>query len=234
MNTALRQYIDESPLEEQPHLQQDVDLLVSTLDRTQSKPYPFRHWMVGPLFAEDVVDDLGEVPFPQHDLHYQLGTREEHNPTRSYANLEAIQNFSVCKRVADIFLNRQVIAKFEEMGGMSLQGSLLRMEYAIDSQEFWLTPHTDIGVKLFTMLIYLSTGKDSETWGTDIYENADTHAMAVPYRRNSALMFIPSSHTWHGFERRFIDGVRKSLIVNYVTQDWRNRHELVHPTKIVY
>ncbi|MEI8295573.1 MAG: 2OG-Fe(II) oxygenase [Alphaproteobacteria bacterium] len=230
MNHALNPHIEEalSP-------QQDVDLLLSTLESTEEKTYPYRHWILQPLFAEEVVDGLLEVPFElQHDLHYQLGTREEHNPTRSYANFDALQTFPVCKRVADIFLNRQVISKFEEMGKMSLQGSLLRMEYAMDTQEFWLTPHTDIGPKLLTMLIYLSEGKDSETWGTDIYENADTHAMAVPYKRNSALMFIPSSHTWHGFERRFIDGVRKSLIVNYVTQEWRNRHELVHPTQVVY
>ena len=39
--------------------------------------------------------------------------------------------------------------------------------------------------------------------------------------------------TWHGFLPRQIDGVRRSLIVNYVTSEWRNRHELAYPDKPV-
>ena len=33
----------------------------------------------------------------------------------------------------------------------------------------------------------------------------------------------------HGFEPRQIDGVRKSVIVNYVTNDWRAREQLAFP-----
>jgi hypothetical protein len=212
----------------------DVQRLLTTLNQTEPKSYPYRHWLLHPLFQEDVVDGLINVPFKSHDLVYEVGSREEHNPTRQYVNPESIQTFSVCKRVADIFLDPQIIRKFEEMGNMSLKGSLLRMEYAVDTKGFWLKPHTDIGVKLFTMLIYLSKDKGSENWGTDIYESADKHVMAVPFKSNSSLMFIPSNNTWHGFEERELNGVRKSLIVNYVTKEWRNRHELVHPTQPVY
>jgi hypothetical protein len=43
------------------------------------------------------------------------------------------------------------------------------------------------------------------------------------------MIFVPSKGTWHGFERRPIQGVRRSLIVNYVTNEWRAREQLAFP-----
>ena len=40
---------------------------------------------------------------------------------------------------------------------------------------------------------------------------------------------MPASDTWHGFHKRPIAGVRRSLIVNYVKPEWRSRHELAYP-----
>jgi hypothetical protein len=214
--------------------QDDIAQLSSCLQQTQPEAYPFRHWLLSGLFKDDVVDELLTVPMQTHQLHYNVGSREEHNPTRQYINPPNIEQFPVCHRVAEIFKNRQIISLFEQMGDISLKDTLVRIEYTVDTQGFWLQPHTDIGVKLFTMLIYLSKDANAGSWGTDIYKDANTHVRAVPFKSNSALMFIPSAHTWHGFEPRELNGVRKTLILNYVTQDWRNRHELVHPTEPVY
>ena len=46
---------------------------------------------------------------------------------------------------------------------------------------------------------------------------------------NGAMIFVPTSNTYHGFEPRQIDGVRKSLVINYVTNDWRAREQLAYP-----
>jgi hypothetical protein len=43
------------------------------------------------------------------------------------------------------------------------------------------------------------------------------------------LIFVPSNNTYHGFEQRRIDGVRKSLVINYVTNEWRAREQLAYP-----
>jgi hypothetical protein len=43
------------------------------------------------------------------------------------------------------------------------------------------------------------------------------------------MIFVPSDVTYHGFEPRKINGVRKSLIVNYVTAEWRAREQLSFP-----
>jgi hypothetical protein len=40
------------------------------------------------------------------------------------------------------------------------------------------------------------------------------------------MIFIAGENTWHGFSPRPINGVRKSIIVNYVTKEWRDTYEL--------
>ena len=88
---------------------------------------------------------------------------------------------------------------------------------------FWLEPHTDLGVKKFTMLLYVSKDPQHRTLGTDIYDKDKKHVAASPFAPNAALVFVPSKITYHGFEPRQMEGVRKSLIINYVTNEWRAR-----------
>ena len=56
----------------------------------------------------------------------------------------------------------------------------------------------------------------------------------MPYVSNTALAFVPSDETWHGFERREFAGVRKSVIVNYVGADYRMPDQLSFPGAPVY
>jgi hypothetical protein len=44
---------------------------------------------------------------------------------------------------------------------------------------------------------------------------------------------VPSDSTWHGFVKRPINGLRKSVILNYVTRDWRAREQLSFPDATV-
>ena len=83
------------------------------------------------------------------------------------------------------------------------------------------------------MLVYLSTAPGAAQWGTDIYDNAKHHAGRAPAAFDRGLIFVPGSDTWHGFEPRPIDGVRRSIIVNYVVPEWRMRHELAWPEQPV-
>ena len=64
--------------------------------------------------------------------------------------------------------------------------------------------------------------------GTDIYDASPQHRLvkSAPYEWNAGLAFIPGHDTWHGFSRRPIRGVRKSLIINYVSPEWRAVQEL--------
>jgi hypothetical protein len=46
---------------------------------------------------------------------------------------------------------------------------------------------------------------------------------------NSGVIFVPGPATWHGFDRRPIDGVRRLMEINYVRSDWRDRDQLAFP-----
>ena len=212
----------------------DAQIFQTAWENTPENPHPYRHYIVKNLLESSLVQELVSLPFKEYELDYKVGSREEFNPFRQYITPEAISEFDAARRVSDVFLSQNVIESIEAKGSISLKNSLLRIEYAVDKDKFWLGPHTDLGVKLFTMLIYLSEEEDALNWGTDIYVDANTHYTTVPYESNTALSFFPSNNTWHGFIPRKIKGIRKTLIVNYVTQEWRNRQELVHPTQPVY
>ena len=76
------------------------------------------------------------------------------------------------------------------------------------------------------MFIYLSRDKGNADWGTDIYRSANELAFRLPFHSNMGTIMIPANDTWHGFQKRPMDGVRRTLIVNYVTRDWRAREQL--------
>ena len=64
--------------------------------------------------------------------------------------------------------------------------------------------------------------------GTDILQGPPDfkYVASAPYGKNKGLVFIPGANTWHGVGRHPVKGIRKSIIINYVTSDWRNTWEL--------
>ena len=133
--------------------------------------------------------------------------------------------------VADAFQAPAVTSAVHDVCGAPIDRTFLRIEYALDTEGFWLEPHTDIGVKKFTCFIYLVGADDL---GTDIYADAQTLSHRLPFIPNTALAFLPGMSTWHGFAPRPIRGVRRSLIINYVGQEWRAREQLAFPDMPVW
>jgi hypothetical protein len=135
----------------------------------------------------------------------------------------------VCEAVAQAFQDRRVTSHVEKAFGTNLAGTYLRIEFAQDIDGFWLEPHSDLGVKVFTMLLYLSKDPSHRDLGTDIYDSNKTRVGRSPFTSNAAMIFVPADNTFHGFEKRPIEGVRTSLIINYVTNEWRAREQLAFP-----
>jgi hypothetical protein len=196
--------------------------------KAQSDPYP--HWLLTGIFPTDVAAQLKTLPFPVPELGGVSGKREVHNATRQYFDAGNNARFEVCRAMSDVFQDPAVVATVERAFKTTISGTFVRIEYAQDTNGFWLEPHTDLGVKKFTMLYYLSDEPGHEKLGTDIYRDRATHVGSSPFLSNSAMIFVPSDRTWHGFEKRTIPGVRKSVIINYVTEEWRAREQLAFPT----
>jgi hypothetical protein len=200
--------------------------VIAALGAAERFEEPYVHWIVRDMLPAETVKALIELPFPAMELEGVSGRRELHNDERIYFDADNMAAHAVCKAVAEAFQAPEVVAAVQRFTGGEVEGSWLRVEYAQDTKGFWLEPHTDLGVKKFTMLYYLADGPEQEAFGTDIYKDKQTWAKRAPFDCNTALVFVPSNNTWHGFEPRTITGVRKSVILNYVTDEWRAREQL--------
>jgi len=199
------------------------------LGRSRPQAEPYRHWLLADALPAEACEAIVALPFDPPRIEDTQGKRETNNATRTYFSVENRAAHPVCEAVAGALQSPEVTGLIEKTCNVDLSGTNLRIEYCQDSDGFWLEPHTDIGVKKYTMLIYLSQGADSEDWGTDVYDADKKHAGRAPCLYNSGLIFIPGTDTWHGFAKRPISGVRRSIIVNYVGPEWRARHELAFP-----
>ncbi len=199
------------------------------LARAHHNALPYEHWLLKDALPEEDIAAIETLPFlPPQDAIFN-GKREANNAVRVYFNPENQERFDVCRRIVAGFEDSRVRRAIEEATGANLTDSRLRIEYCQDTEGFWLAPHTDISVKTFTMLVYLSDDPRLKQAGTDIHEGPPDfkHVASAPYGRNLGLIFVPGKNTWHAVGRRPLHGaVRKSLIVNYVTSAWRETSEL--------
>jgi hypothetical protein len=211
----------------------DHGVLVSSLlrsletSRFVAKPYP--HWFLAQCLPERVVDELLQLPFEVADIGPESGKRDLHNDSRHYFDVKHRKAIPTCDTVCRALQDPRVTDGMSDRFAVDLRGSYLRVEYAQDSDGFWLEPHTDLGVKALTVLLYLSRDPQHATLGTDIYDASKKHVGTSPFASNAAMAFVPGTATFHGFERRTIKGVRKSMIVNFVTNEWRAREQLAFP-----
>jgi hypothetical protein len=206
-----------------------VRCFIASADSATRSEQPYRNWILRGCLPEDAVEDILALPFAPPSLDGVSGKRELHNNTRKYFDVDNRRRYPVCEAVARAFQDKQVTKHIENTFGTKLDGTYLRIEFAQDIDGFWLEPHTDVGVKVFTMLLYMSKDEQHADLGTDIYDGDKRHVGRSPFASNAAMVFIPSNNTYHGFERRPIHGVRTSVIINYVTNEWRAREQLAYP-----
>ncbi len=199
-----------------------ADAFAASLASARIRETPFRHWLLTDALPDETLTALAELPAPPAEIGDTQGRRETHNSSRRFFAPGDLWD-GTCQAVAQTFQAPETVAMLADATGAPLEGASLRIEYCQDRDGFWLEPHTDIGAKLFTMLVYLG---DDPAMGTDIYDAEKRHLGAAPFGFGRGLIFVPGDDTWHGFEKRRIDGVRKSIIVNYVKPEWRSRHEL--------
>jgi hypothetical protein len=197
--------------------------------RAKSASAPYRHWLLEDALPPAMARGLANLPVPVVETGDTRGRRETNNSTRVFLSPDFQRRHAVAADFAAAFQNPANVAALAKLTGAPLAGGYLRIEFCQDTDGFWLEPHTDIGAKLYTMLFYLSDVPQAEGWGTDIYETPEKHLAAASGAFNRGLVFVPGNDTWHGFRRRPIEGVRKSIIVNYVKDEWRARGELAFP-----
>ncbi len=206
-----------------------ADSFLACLARSAHITSPYDYWLLHAALPEEDVSAIAALPFAPPAGTVFNGRRETNNATRVYFNGENQERFAVCRRVVAGFQDPRVRRAIEQATGANLSGALLRIEYCQDTEGFWLEPHTDIFVKKFTMLVYLSDDPRLKKAGTDVHGGPPDYPYicSAPYGKNLGLIFIPGHNTWHAVGKRSLNGaIRKSIIINYVTSDWRDQYEL--------
>lgn len=206
-----------------------TEAMLSSIGSAKRTDQPYTHWFLTKVLPDDAARAILDLPFDAPSLDGVSGKRELHNNTRTYFDQENMGRFPVCRAFNEAFQSEALTKHIEKSFGLDLEGTYLRVEFAQDVDGFWLEPHTDLGVKRFTMLLYMSTDPSHADLGTDIYDTEKKHVGRSPFESNSALIFVPSDISYHGFEARPIQGIRKSVIINYVTNEWRAREQLAYP-----
>ena len=199
--------------------------------RVETRPY--RHWFLEDALPADTSRAIAALPIAPPPVSDTYGKRETHNDVRVFMSARDRARFPVCAEVAEAFQDSATARAVEKACGVDLKDSLLRIEYCQDVDGFWLEPHVDISAKRVSLLIFLCDQPEGENWGTDIYDAGHKLVANADCRFNRGFIFVPAKDTWHGFHKRKITGIRKSIIVNYVTGDWRARHELAYPDRPV-
>ncbi len=210
-----------------------AETFAAAIDKRRTFEKPYRHHLIENVLPDDIAEELAHLPFAAPVLNGVSGKRELHNDQRSYFDAAGVARFPVMRGVAEALQSTRIVRLIHDVFAAPIDNTFLRLEYAQDVDGFWLQPHTDLGVKKFTCLIYLSQGPGHESLGTDIYETPERHFGVSPFQRGGAMIFVPGDNTWHGFEKRPIEGVRRSVILNYVTHDWRAREQLSYPDRTV-
>lgn len=202
--------------------------LLASLRSAKHEAWPYDYWLLADVLPPSACQAIAALPIAPPTASVFDGRREANNSTRIYFSPDNQHRYPVVNDVAEAFRDGEVKGAIEKLTGANLAESGLRIEYCQDVDGFWLEPHVDIPVKLFTMLVYLSDDPALRDAGTDIYDDSPEHRLvaSAPYELDAGLIFIPGTNTWHGFRRRPIRGLRKSIIVNYVGPSWRAREEL--------
>ncbi|OAZ75501.1 hypothetical protein SRCM100623_00378 [Acetobacter pasteurianus] len=201
--------------------------LPNLLAQTPVASDPFPHWMLENVLEPDACAALLEWDPGASAIAGDVGGRREtRNKSRVFVDPAVRQKDERLNRMAHLLDSDAMRLAFERICNVQLHTAALRLELCLDSDGFWLEPHTDIGAKKLTLLISLSTGEGADELGTDLMTPDGQSVVRASGAFNSAVLFIPSDKTWHGFVKRPIKGTRRTLIVNFVDQNWRAVHEL--------
>lgn len=205
-----------------------AEALHASISAAAHNTEPYNYWLLSSTLPERICQEVVALPFAPPSTPVMDGRRESNNSSRVYFSSELQAKHPGCRELADAFKHPVIREVIRQRTGRDVSQGKVRIEYCQDIDGFWLEPHVDIPVKLFTMLVYLSREPELRDAGTDIFDATPEHNRVgtAPCEWNAGLIFIPGHDTWHGFKPRTIHGVRKSIIINYVTRDWRAVEEL--------
>jgi hypothetical protein len=218
-----------------------MTFLNSILNNSKEHNDPFKHWELNEPLSKDAIDEIIRADIPdlnQLDLEYD-GTRAIDGGTpefregitsggkaikfRCFITKENTEKFPSLTKLINELQSKETYSKISNLVNKDLSNSYVRVEVICDRKGFWLKPHCDIKEKLVSCLLFVNESNESETLGTDLYNQKLEKVKTVPYKNNYGYFFTSGPNTWHGMEKKEIVKERRCLQVNYVSfaTDWK-------------
>ena len=141
---------------------------------------------------------------------------------RLFLNLNNYETYPNLTNVINKLQKKEVYKKIGNLINKNLSKSFVRLELIGDKKGFWLKPHKDIAEKLMTMMIWANPYNESDSLGTDLYDNDFKLVKTIKYLHNNGYFFSSGQGTWHGLELKEIKKERRCIQINYVSfqTDW--------------
>ena len=218
-----------------------MTFLNSILNNSKEHNDPFKHWELNEPLSKDAIGEIIRADIPdlnQLDLQYD-GTRAIDGGTpefregitsggkaikfRCFITKENTEKFPSLTKLINELQSKETYSKISNLVDKDLSNSYVRVEVICDRKGFWLKPHCDIKEKLVSCLLFVNESNESETLGTDLYNEKLEKVKTVPYKNNYGYFFSSGPNTWHGMEKKEIVKERRCLQVNYVSfpTDWK-------------
>mgnify|MGYP001420056467 FL=1 len=218
-----------------------MTFLNSILNNSKEHNDPFKHWELNEPLSKEAIDEIIRADIPdlnQLDLEYD-GTRAIDGGTpefregitsggkaikfRCFITKENTEKFPSLTKLINELQSKETYSKISNLIGKDLSNSYVRVEVICDRKGFWLKPHCDIKEKLVSCLLFVNKSNESESLGTDLYNEKLEKVKTVPYKNNYGYFFTSGPNTWHGMEKKEIVKERRCLQVNYVSfpTDWK-------------
>ena len=218
-----------------------MTFLNSILNNSKEHNDPFKHWELNKPLSNDAIKEIIIADIPdlnQLDLEYD-GTRAIDGGApefregitsggkaikfRCFITKENSKKFPALTKLINELQSKEICSKISGLINRDLSNSYVRVEVICDRKGFWLKPHCDIKEKLVSCLLFVNEFNESETLGTDFYNEKLEKVKTVPYKNNYGYFFTSGPNTWHGMEKKEIVKERRCLQVNYVSfpTDWK-------------
>ena len=218
-----------------------MTFLKSILNNSKKYENPFTHWELNEPLSQEAIKEIinADIANPNdHKLEYD-GTRAidggegkfregissggQALKFRCFITKDNSKVFPGLTKFINELQEKKTYEKISELVNKDLSNSFVRVEVICDRQGFWLKPHCDIKEKLLSCLLFVNHKKESESLGTDFYDNRLNLVKTVPYKDNYGYFFTSGPNTWHGMEKKKILKERRCIQVNYVTfpTDWK-------------
>ena len=218
-----------------------MSFINSLNNKSKQFELPFKHWELSEPLTTEAINEIikADIANPNElKLEYDgtraidggegkfregISTGGKALKFRCFVTKENSKDFPGLTKFIEELRQKETHQKISNMIGKDLSNSFVRVEVICDRKGFWLKPHCDIKEKLLSCLLFINNENESESLGTDFYDNNLKKVKTLPYKHNYGYFFSSGPNTWHGMEKKEIIKERRCLQVNYVTfdTDWK-------------